>query len=262
MIYGKMPVLFLSAVFSEKNGSINNTVAQYILEHQELVRDMGITELADACHVSPSSISRFCKEIGLDNFAELRELMQTNQMVFDHSPSPSGTRQGIRATVQKITDSIHMAGKTVNPQKLRQLCQEIDRFPKVAAFGLLKAETAAISLQCDLLMQGKQLFTQVSYPQQLEYIQSATQEDLILIFSCTGSYFEYQDFRSKQEALQRPRIWMITGVDKKYPPFIDETLSYAAGHGQAGHPYQLLTIASLIAQEFAEYTESKKKSLL
>lgn len=257
MIYGKMPVLFLSAVFSEKNGSINNTVAHYILEHQELVKEMGITELAEACHVSTSSISRFCKEIGLDNFAELRELVQNNQMVFEHNPSPSGTQQVIHSTVQKITDSIHTVGKTVDPRKLLQLCQEIHRFQKIAAFGLLKAETAAISLQCDLLMQGKQIFTQVSYPQQMEYIQSATEEDLILIFSCTGSYFDYQDLRSKKEALRRPRIWMITGVEKEYPPFIDETLTYPACYGQAGHPYQLLTIASLIAQEFAEYSRNK-----
>lgn len=258
MMYGKMPVLFLSAVFSEKNGSINNTVAQYILEHQDLVKEMGITELAEACHVSPSSISRFCKEIGLDNFAELRELVQNNHMVFEHSPAPSGTEQEISSTVKKITDSIDLIGKNVDPKKLRQLCREIDRFQKIAAFGLLKAETAAISLQCDLLMQGKQIYTQVSYPQQMEYIQSATQEDLILIFSCTGSYFEYQDIRSKKEALLRPRIWLITGVEKNYPPFIDETLTYPGYQGQAGHPYQLLTIASLIAQEFAEYTRNKQ----
>ena len=130
MIYGKMPVLFLSAVFSEKNGSINNTVAHYILEHQELVKEMGITELAEACHVSTSSISRFCKEIGLDNFAELRELVQNNQMVFEHNPSPSGTQQVIHSTVQKITDSIHLGGE--NMWTLEKLLSAVPRNPPLS----------------------------------------------------------------------------------------------------------------------------------
>lgn len=257
MMYGKMPVLFLSAVFSEKNGSINNTVAQYILEHQTLVKRMGITELAEACHVSPSSISRFCKEIGLDNFAELRQLVQNNTMVFEHTPAFSNTEQGLSRTIKTITESIELIEKTLDYRKLHQLCEEIERYEKIAAFGLLKAETAAISLQCDLLMQGKQIYTQVSYPQQMEYIESASSEDLILIFSCTGSYFEYQDVRQKMEALLRPRIWLISGVEKTYPSFINETLTYQGLQGQIGHPYQLLTIASLIAQEFEAYRNGR-----
>ena len=33
MIYGKLPVVFLSVVASEKSGSTNSAIASYILEH-------------------------------------------------------------------------------------------------------------------------------------------------------------------------------------------------------------------------------------
>lgn len=125
----------------------------------------------------------------------------------------------------------------------------------MAAFGLLKAETAAVSLQCDLMMQGKQIYTNVSYPQQIEYISSSGSGGLIIIFSCTGSYFEYQDFSSMARAFRAPRIWMISGEKRDWPAFVDETLLYPSFGGQGGHPYQLLTVASLIAQEYSQVTE-------
>ena len=63
----------------------------------------------------------------------------------------------------------------------------------------MKAESAAICLQSDLLMLGKNIYTNVSYPQQLEYIQSAGADTLILLFSYTGTYFAYADRQADEE---------------------------------------------------------------
>ena len=92
MIYGKMPVLFLSAVFSEKNGSINNTVAQYILEHQDLVREMGITDLAQVCHVSLSSISRFLRKSGWTALPNFGNWYKITIWYLNATPSPPNKR--------------------------------------------------------------------------------------------------------------------------------------------------------------------------
>ena len=54
MIYGKLPVSFLMALASEKNGSTNSAIAQTLLENLDAVRGMGIRELAAFCHVAPS----------------------------------------------------------------------------------------------------------------------------------------------------------------------------------------------------------------
>ena len=35
MIYGKLPVVFLSTIASEKKGSTNSVIASYILDHLE-----------------------------------------------------------------------------------------------------------------------------------------------------------------------------------------------------------------------------------
>ena len=251
MIYGKLPVAFLGAIASEKKGATNSAIASFILENLKTVRGMNITELADVCHVSASTISRFCKETGFDSYAELREVLETSQMAFEQGVPAATARERAEKTAGNIAHAIAAVQQTLDYGKLRKLCMEISKYGHVAAFGLLKAEAAAVNLQCDFLMLGKQIYTNVSYTQQMEYLLSANDDDLILIFSYTGAYFDYQDLRAFQERLRKPRIWMIAGEEKVWPPFVDETLLFSSCHGQAGHPYQLQTMASLIAGEYA-----------
>ena len=46
-------------------------VADYILQNSKAVRFMSITGLADACHVSLTSVFRFCKVMKLQGYQEM-----------------------------------------------------------------------------------------------------------------------------------------------------------------------------------------------
>lgn len=83
MIYDKLPIVFLSTIASEKNGSTNCVIATYILEHLKEMQNMGIKDIAKRCNVAVSSISRFCKEIGLRDFVELKELLLSTNLYFE-----------------------------------------------------------------------------------------------------------------------------------------------------------------------------------
>ena len=76
--------------------------------------------------------------------------------------------------------------------KIAELCRDIRSYQRVAAFGLLKSEGVAMSLQSDLLMLGKKIDTKLSYRQQMDYMKRVGQDDLIILFSYTGIYFDYQ----------------------------------------------------------------------
>ena len=45
MLYDKLPVIFLSALASEKGDAINSQIAAYVLSHAEQVKVMGIRHL-------------------------------------------------------------------------------------------------------------------------------------------------------------------------------------------------------------------------
>lgn len=252
MIYGKLPVVFLSTIASEKNGSTNCVIASYILDHLDELKGMGIKDIADKCCVAVSSISRFCKDIGLRDFVELKELLLTTDFYFEEQSQSLSFKQRMNDYHHKINESIEWVEKSIDGYQITKLCQDIKNYSRVAIFGLLKAESVAINLQGDLLMLGKQVYTHVSYQEQLNYILNCHQDDLIIIFSYTGSYFDYSSLRSLQKKLELPQIWMISSEKRDYPSFINEVILFDSLQDQASHPYQLQFIASLIAQEYAK----------
>lgn len=251
MIYGKLPVVFLSTIASEKKDATNSQIAAFLLDHLQEAEHMGIREMAEACSVSVSSLSRFCREIGLRDFAELKELLCTNDLYFQSAPSQESAAERAKEYSRQVTESIRQAARTVDYRAVSDLCREIRRYPRTAVFGLLKAGSVALNLQGDLLMLGKQVYTNISYAQQIQYILSATPEDLILIFSYTGSYFDYQDMKPYRKRLSVPRIWMVSGGDQKSQPYVDRVIRFQSPHDQISHPYQLQFVAGLIAQEYA-----------
>ena len=251
MLYGKLPIVFLSTLASEKKDSTNSQIATYLLNHLDGIKDIGIQEMAKECSVAMSSISRFCKEIGLNDFNELRELLITTNMTFEQYSTSSKAKDRLKEYSSKVKESITMVEKSIDIQQIDLLCKEIKKHDHIAIFGLLKAGSAAFNLQSDLLMLGKQTYSNISYKQQLQYISLADENDLLIIFSYTGSYFDYPDIRTLKNRLKKPQIWLISSKQESYPDFIDHVITFDSKQDQNSHPYQLQFIASLIAQEYA-----------
>ena len=255
MLYDKLPIVFLSTIVSEKNGTTNATIASFILDHLNEMQSIGIKEMAEKCNVAISSISRFCKEIGLRDFAELKELILSTNLYYEEPSSKQNSEQRMEDYALKIQESIKQVQQSIDLHQIEKLCEDIKHYQNVSIFGLLKAASVAFNLQSDLLMLGKQSYSNIAYAQQLAYILSATKNDLIIIFSYTGSYFEYQNLRALQKKLEAPKIWMISSGKKTYPSYINEVILFDSKQDQISHPYQLQFIASLIAQEYARRCE-------
>ena len=251
MLYGKLPIVFLSTLASEKKDSTNSQIATYLLNHLDGIKDIGIQEMAKECSVAMSSISRFCKEIGLNDFNELRELLITTNMTFEQYSTSSKAKDRLKEYSSKVKESITMVEKSIDIQQIDALCKEIQKYEQVGIFGLLKAGAVAFNLQSDLLMLGKQTYSNISYKQQLQYISSTNEDDLLIIFSYTGSYFDYPDIRTLKNQLKKPQIWLISSKQERDPEFIDHVITFDSKQDQNSHPYQLQFIASLIAQEYA-----------
>lgn len=249
MLYSKFPILFLSTLASEKEGSTNSLIAEFILLHLKDMHEIGIRELAQQCHVAISSISRFCKEIGLQDYNELKELLTVPNLhyeVYSNLPTLQARNEDYG---NKIKESIDRVTHSLDLKQIRRLCLDLQHYERVAIFGLMKAGAAALNLQSDLLLQGKVTYTKISYKQQMEYIKAATEQDLIIIFSYTGTYFDYE-FRRLPHSLKQPKIYLICGNDRKAENDFN-MIYFDSLQDQASHPYQLQYIGSLIAQEYA-----------
>ena len=65
-------IILLSTLNGEPKGSNNYKIAKFMIENIHDLEDYILTELAKACYVSNSSISRFCRDIGLRDFNQLK----------------------------------------------------------------------------------------------------------------------------------------------------------------------------------------------
>lgn len=249
MIYSRLPVLFLGTITSEKYGAGNAAIASTLLNHIDEIKDFGIQEIADFCGVSVSSISRFCNQIGLSGFAEFKEILTSVDFTLERQSQALDQKDRFTEYENNIVSAVHTAIHSVDKEKLSRLIKDIHQYDRVAIFGLLKAQAAAISLASDLAFCGKQVYTNTSFAAQMDHLKAASDKDLILVFSYTGSFFEGNE-RSLSQRKKHPKIWMISGKDT-CPSFVYDVLSFDSKLDQASHPYQLCSVATLIAQEYA-----------
>ena len=253
VFYGKLPIMILSEMVSSKRDSTNGQIAAYILEHLDEIKEDSIRDLAAKTFVSISSISRFCRDIGLHDYMELKELLASTSLNFEtwsQSPMPDVQKEEYITAVQ---DSLDQVRSSLDMSQLYRLASDIHAHKKVSIFGMLKAETVAMNLQCDLAMLGKLTTTKVRFFEQSDCLAKASGDDLIIIFSYTGIYYDYGLPRYQTvRPGQRPKIYFITS-DKtaRTNPAYDEVIWFDSLQNQVSHPYQLQLIGSLIAQCYA-----------
>ena len=70
--YGKLPIVLLSEIACSKDDTYRCRIASYVLGR--IGKALSVEEIARDCFVSKSAVSRFCREIGLEDFGELKEL--------------------------------------------------------------------------------------------------------------------------------------------------------------------------------------------
>lgn len=251
MIYDKLTVALLGALATERQDSTNAHIARYLIAHQDELGELSVKALATACSVGVGSVSRFCREVGFESFDELRREYCTSSRRFERVPLSDTPKERAERVAMRVGEMLQEVAQTIDQEALVRLVDDIERFERVSAYGMLKAQAAAVDLQVDLLMQGKQVDTCVSHAEQLRRIAAAKKDDLVVVFSYTGSYFDSRDMNEAMRRIDRPKIWVVCGRRHALPPFVADRLLFKSAGTQLGHPYQLEFVAGLIAQEYA-----------
>jgi hypothetical protein len=253
MYYGKLPILLLAEIDSNDSNSTNCQIAAYILQHLEEVRNSSIKELAEHSFTSMSSISRFCRDLGLKDYNELRKLLTDTELHFEICNESPQLTTSINDYIAKVHDSLELVEKSLNMESIKKLVKDIDAYDRISIFGPMKAESVAMNLQADLLMLGKVVSSKVRYGQQIRYLEQADENDLIIIFSYRGIYFEYEYGNGRiNPNLKKPKIYFITSNSHiKKDDIIDEVIYFKSEQNQISHPWQLQLVAGIIAQIYA-----------
>ena len=110
---------------------------------------------------------------------------------------PFNDQSVCQSYILSVIDNLNHLYQPSLDKEIQQLVNDIAHYQKIAAFGYLQSENIALNMQYDLRTNHKIIFSCIKFVDQVEYIQKADKNTLIIIFSESGTYFNRVFQRTK-----------------------------------------------------------------
>lgn len=264
MLYNRLLII----LNEEPPDSTYYHIALVMLYHCEELGEISINRLSDLCNVSKSTISKFIRFIGYEDFADFRYAAVFTEDKYGYRISyvndvmnymESHSLDSYILTVQQDISTTYM---NMDWEKVDRLVKDLDSYKKVAAFGLLFSETAALDLQAKLAYNKKFIVTNLNDLKQDQYIRDAKEDTLIIVFSDSGMFIDkYQkinDFAYKKAfANTKAKVVVITSNQElEKDSRVDYCICYQKTKDLCTHRIVYGVLTDIIAYKYREY---KKK---
>ena len=189
-------LLFISTTMVRDS---NYDIALEMVKNIRKLRGMSIDEVADMCHVSKASISRFCRFIGFSNFKEFKEYSE-----LDFSIKSDYTKQFLKELDNDMTSAIDLykeslienVDNVLNEKMLHQIesvAKEINRHKRTAFFGQYFFQNVGLFFQSKMMLMGKYVEAFTNFDGQMTCAESLNKDSVAIICTVGGSYLTRHD---------------------------------------------------------------------
>lgn len=185
----------LSIVNYGDSKEVNEDIARTILQNYNKIPDLTIFDLADLCFVSSSSITRFIRTIGYNNYKEFKnEISHTLKIDVDYSKKVNmASAEDLQPIYQRYTENvienIQYTFDNIDYRQLNRVCEMIYQAKEIALFGLEYANYVGIHFQNKMASLNRFIQLGVSDEKQLELAKKLSPNSLVFIISLEGSFF-------------------------------------------------------------------------
>lgn len=175
----------------------NYNIAWYMAHNFSKVSKMGISQLAKECYVSPATISRFCRALGYENYAHLKQechSFASNSKKFNNlinvplKMMKDKPKECTKYYSDQICDTISKLSNRLNWNIIDKVLKAIHDSDSVAFFGTQFSHSAALHFQTDLLMLGKFTMAYMETERQIECAKVLDENSVAVIITVNG-YF-------------------------------------------------------------------------
>lgn len=238
----------------------NYNIAWFMANNFYRIADMRISELAAECFVSPATISRFCRALGYENFAHLKQECYTfhsNDKKFNNliriplETMQDNPEQATQEYVDQIISHVSSLPEVLDWQEIDATLKLIHDSDSVAFFGTQFSQSAALHFQTDLLMLEKFTMAYMDISRQLECAQSLTKDSVAIIITVNG-YFTGSGFKIlqyiKKSGCKVVLMTCNTELDMKIPVNHRIILGKSANRKTGKHT--LLTVVELMSLRY------------
>lgn len=246
-----------------EHDSTDVRVAESLLDILDEIENMSIDQVADKCHISKSTLSRFVKTIGFENYKQFRDDVrnETNKVGWhDYSEKIAMNKYiaqyGIESFLVGLSGEIKDLLSQIDRNQIQNLALAMYKHKKVAAFGLAHSEIVAMNFIYEIAGEGKYIRTYISDVKQEQYMKEAEEDTLFIIFSDSGQYIYKNNMKLLDQSRKfvrktKGKIALITSnKEAAYDPCVDYPVLYHYTTKVGSHPIIERLLVELIIEEY------------
>lgn len=209
-----LKIALFSILDQDDEQSNNYIIASYILKNYDRLPGVSLTEISKRCNLSKAAVSRFCKELGLIDYIDLQMLIRSRHYKSGGRKESLPAMENKKKFMDQVKETADDMEKILDQPLLEELIQDLSRYDSVCLLGHLQASHVAYILRNNLAMFGKLCSSAQSWIAQKEKLSNASEHDMFIIFSASGSFFERLDFNMNSlKTKNAPKIYMITSEE-------------------------------------------------
>lgn len=185
-----------SIINSQKESETNRLLARYLLEHMSEIDNMSVYDLADGCYTSNSTVSRFVKLLGVNNFIEMKEKLSVYKDYGLELSTESledlhfdGENNGaiLSNYIENICQSLRVM-QEVDMEKINALNKRIYETKNICIFGTQLTGMFAKHYQLLMMSMGKVIYCCEDSVSHADAVHGLNKDDLAIILSADGNY--------------------------------------------------------------------------
>lgn len=242
----------------EKKGSSDYVIADYLIHHLSESSIITTDSLAEACHVSKASISRFCRNIGLNDFFELRYLLGSYYIETEKKFELKSQKEDFVTSYVSDVESKMPLLTNLDRQVLMQIVKDIKSYKNVVLMGHMQSANIAYTLQQDLSAFGKIVYCIEDFSEQRRLLVSKDTDTLIIAFSTSGRIFKRVLPRGLfEKRLNQPKIYLISTTATSKNEYAHVHINLDTEYSYISSNVLMLMYANLIALGYKEEKNSE-----
>lgn len=259
----------LLIILNDKDpGSTDYFIALTLLMNFSSLSEMTINEVATKCYVSKSTISKFIRSIHFEDYAEFKaaaafsKTRKGYELNYNKNIMENIEKNGLKNYINIIHKDVDQCINNISMTEINELVKYLLKYDKVAAFGLLFSEMAALDLQAKLSYNGKFIITNLDDVKQDTFIKNSKDDTLIIIYSNSGLYLKkymLDEFQlNKNFSNIKSKIVLITSnLEMAKDPLVDICITFKHTTSIQTHSIIYQIINDIITLKYRE--EKRKK---
>lgn len=244
-------------------------LAILLLKHEKEISNYSIDKIAQLCFVSTSTLSRFCRKLGFQNYNEFKNGFQQNYKVNNYSIE---LFQQINKDINKasfqllndIYDTMKSQIENIDLADIDWILDQIYKNKTVLFLGHQFLQSIGNYFQQNLLRFDKLSYSFNQEADQIQFLKHINDNTVVIILSIDGSYhLKHNDI---MEVLLKKNITIILITQNKYSQlthYCDKSLILKGSNKNDIGKYGMLFLIDFMLLRYKNlYVDSKNNHLL